>query len=517
MSRRIFCKLLLVVVAVFGLLVLSGVLLAQGRSADAFERVRQVQQAHTDRLMELKGVEGTAIGLDEAGRPAMLVLLENGSVGGVPNKLDGVPVKRLVTGKIYALIPPTNRRPKPPRGLTATAVSSTQINLDWRDNREAGVEYNVYRSTTSGAPYSEIASGETVSEYSDTGLAAGTTYYYVVTAENTAGESAHSEEASATTEGGTVEPPAAPTNLSATAMSSSQIDLSWTDNANNETVFKIERDSVQIDTVGANVSSYSDTGLDPLTTYTYRVRAYNSAGNSGYSNSASATTEAAPEKPPYWCERPVPIGVSTGHPDITAGTIGCRVTDGSNVYALSNNHVYADENNGIKGVDPVIQPGTYDEGSMPDDYIGTLADFEPIVFNPRANNTVDAAIALTNTDMVGNATPDGGYGTPSSTTKVAEPGLAVQKYGRTTGLTTGEVTGINATVKVRYDSGVARFVGQIVIGSGGFSSGGDSGSLIVTQEGKNPVGLLFAGSSTMTVANPIDDVLDAFGVTIDGE
>jgi PKD repeat protein len=220
--------------------------------------------------------------------------------------------------------------------------------------------------------------------------------------------------------------------------------------------------------------------------------------------------------------RPVPIGISTGHPDITAGTIGCRVTDGTFVYALSNNHVYANQNEAYLG-DYVIQPGTYDGGSLPDDYLGELYDFEPIVFSTSANNTMDAAIAILTTDLLSTSTPSGGYGTPGSAIISPSLELLVQKYGRTTGWTHGQISGLNVTVNICYESlgGLfclkqARFVGQITITPGDFSGGGDSGSLIVTDDiNKNPIGLLFAGSNTMTIANPIGPVLARFGVTVD--
>ena len=222
--------------------------------------------------------------------------------------------------------------------------------------------------------------------------------------------------------------------------------------------------------------------------------------------------------------RPVPIGVSTGHPDITAGTIGARVTDGTNVFALSNNHVYANINEATLG-DNVLQPGSFDGGIDPEDAIGTLSDFEPILFD-GSDNIIDAAIATSSTDLLGNSTPtDDGYGTPNKATVSATLNQAVKKYGRTTGLTTGKVVGVNGTFNVCYKSRgpfkcnsnfIAKFVKQIVIEPGGFSSGGDSGSLIVTNDGSNnPVGLLFAGNSTHTIANPIDSVLFRFDVTID--
>lgn len=131
---------------------------------------------------------------------------------------------------------------------------------------------------------------------------------------------------------------------------------------------------------------------------------------------------------------------------------------------------------------------------------------------------------MSSTTNLGNATLADGYGTPKSTTMGAAINLKVKKYGRTTGQTKGRVTAINATVNVGYSSGVARFVNQIIIEPGDFSAGGDSGSLIVVDgKGPNkandrkPVGLLFAGSFFITVANPIDAVLDRFDVTIDGE
>lgn len=450
MSKRIFPKVLLVVVAVFGLLVLSNVLSAQGLSQEAFERVKEVQERHTDRLLGIKGVEGTAIGFNQNNRLALKVFVARWDVAGIPKKLDDVPVQVVVTGKFYALPKPENppgqakkdRPPAAPTGLTATAdISNNKIDLDWDDNSEPDMfYYNVYRSTTSGSYGDPIVSvDKSDSRYSDTGLEP-SIYYYVVTAVDLAEhESDYSNEAWATTDPG-YEPP-----------------------------------------------------VDPTARF----------------------------------DRPVPIGVSTGHPDITAGTIGCRVTDGTNVYALSNNHIYANSNEATIG-DNVLQPGDYDGGIDPDDAIGTLYAFEVIEFGPRGSNTIDAAIAEiiidkvdgVATPRVGNATPDGGYEIPKSIPVDAELDQLVQKYGRTTGLTQGKVTGVDGAFRVHYSSGFAIFVGQIVIeGIEGaeFSAGGDSGSLIVTDPEKKPVGLLFAGGGGLTIANPIDAVLSAFGVDIDGE
>jgi hypothetical protein len=133
---------------------------------------------------------------------------------------------------------------------------------------------------------------------------------------------------------------------------------------------------------------------------------------------------------------------------------------------------------------------------------------------------IDAAIAASFTGLLDNATPSNGYGTPRSTTAAAFINQRVQKYGRTTGLTSGRVDAINAIVNVSYGSaGTARFVGQIVIRPGNFSAGGDSESLIVVQGGANdrkPGGLLFAGSISATIANPIVTSRLPSSASIDG-
>lgn len=226
--------------------------------------------------------------------------------------------------------------------------------------------------------------------------------------------------------------------------------------------------------------------------------------------------------PTTWFARPVPIGVSTGNEgECSAGTISARVKDKSgNVYALSNNHVYALENK-ASDRSAVLQPGRYDTQCSTDysNTIGQLWDFEPIKFGGESN-TIDAAIADSSSIELGYETPSDGYGAPSPTLSVASVNLSVKKYGRTTSLTHGTVYLVNATINVGYSSGTALFVGQIgVTGKKGpFIKPGDSGSLLVTDDTNNyPVGLLFAGDSSgkYAFANPIKAVLDRFLVSID--
>ncbi|HKO15621.1 MAG TPA: fibronectin type III domain-containing protein [Gemmatimonadaceae bacterium] len=191
-----------------------------------------------------------------------------------------------------------------PTNLQAQVVSATQINLSWTDNASSETGYVVERALDNGgAPgaFAQIASlGANATTYSDLTTSQNTRYWYRVRAFNANDVSAYSTPVSATTP---LLPPAAPSNLQATALSSSRVDLAWTDNATNETGFYVERAPdnngvpgtfTQIGILGSNATAYSDLGLAPTTTYWYRVRSYNASGNSAYTSTAHAMTLSPP-------------------------------------------------------------------------------------------------------------------------------------------------------------------------------------------------------------------------------
>jgi hypothetical protein len=227
-------------------------------------------------------------------------------------------------------------------------------------------------------------------------------------------------------------------------------------------------------------------------------------------------------------QRPAPSGISIGHINITAGTLGGLVRDREtgNVVILSNNHVLADSNEAVAG-DPILQPGPHDGGTNPADQIATLTRFVAIDFSEGAENRVDGAIAtpLNPADVAWN-TVEIGPETPMVRRVLGESDLGdfVRKSGRTTEHTQGFVQAMFATVSVKYDLfKKATFVDQIIVSQPPaeepFSNGGDSGSLVYDAESR-VVGLLFAGSEgsetepATTIINPINYVMNQLNVEL---
>jgi Peptidase family S64 len=218
------------------------------------------------------------------------------------------------------------------------------------------------------------------------------------------------------------------------------------------------------------------------------------------------------------------FGVSGGNVnDITkrfccSGTLGALVTDGTNSYILSNNHVLGLSGKASAG-DDVSQPGLIDNGCA----IATVvADFTAAP--PLGPSNVDAAVAQLRPGTMDSTGFIEDIGVPSSMVVAPSVGLSVAKSGRTTGFTTGTIASINTSVSVQYQAScgqgkkfVVSYTNQVVINSSTFSAGGDSGSLIVTNNSShNPVALLFAGSSTTTIGNPIGEVLTRVGAALGG-
>lgn len=245
--------------------------------------------------------------------------------------------------------------------------------------------------------------------------------------------------------------------------------------------------------------------------------------------------------------RPAQPGISLGHFRVTAGTFGLLVRDRvtGEPLILSNNHVIANSNDAHPG-DPILQPGIADGGDSETDVIATLDRFCPIEFtveppscsiagtvvdvantiaraigsshrlqaykvNPQATNRVDGAVArpadlsLVDEEVLGIGLVEG--------TLEASLGMGVRKSGRTTGLTSGTINVIDATVTIGYGpSKRARFEGQIVTSP--MSEPGDSGSALIDSGSQRAVGLLFAGSTQATIHNPIESVIDCLEIVI---
>lgn len=218
-------------------------------------------------------------------------------------------------------------------------------------------------------------------------------------------------------------------------------------------------------------------------------------------------------------------GVSGGNVnDITArfccsGTLGALVSANGVNYILSNNHVLARGDQAAAAED-VSQPGRIDNNCQ---VPRIVADFTTA---PVLGSNVDAAVAQLRPGTMNTTGAIEDAGIPSSFVEAARVGLAVVKSGRTTGFTNGTISSINTSVNVQYQKNcgqgkkfVVSYTNQVVINSSTFSAGGDSGSLILSNDNpscRHPVALLFAGSSTSTIGNPIGEVLTKLGTALGG-
>jgi hypothetical protein len=219
--------------------------------------------------------------------------------------------------------------------------------------------------------------------------------------------------------------------------------------------------------------------------------------------------------------RPAPIGVSVGNAnECLPGTIGCVLDIGTKKYLLSANHVFARQNQATIGED-IVQPSRPDADAScappPTTLvIAHLSDFQAVVYDGHTPNTMDAAIAeVVDPNNVSCATPAAFYGFPSATIAAPSDRLPIMKVGRTTELTRGAIKAIHVRVRIVFPSGKAEFVEQMLT-SRAFGDFGDSGSLVVTDDGTNrPVGIVIGGTNNGTaIVTPVGPILTRFGATV---
>jgi len=492
-KRRMF--LLVAIVAGVGISWGSSLAFAQGRSEDArlreLARVAEVHARHADRLLEMPEVVGVAVGVDWLEKPVLKVLTRKGRPAGLPKKLDGVEVEVIETGEIFAIPPQLEQEALAVQPLATRPTADKPPTVKFTSPKDGETFAGTIQLVVDARDDKKVACVD---------------FYY------------------------------------------QDYDAFWSNPQQNPPIL------LGSDTNGADGWSYQwdttvlkedGTPRYPDAHYIVWAEAVDSAGQKASHNIALFVDNTVGEPPEYSPDRPAyepisPIGVSVGNQyQRSAGTLGCVVADSGGVrYILSNNHVLALENTAPIG-SWIFQPGLYDTGGgIPYAWmrVGFLTRYVSITFSRRANNQVDAAIAQIESHpyrkvglLVDTSTPADGYGQPRSnyltnselSNLFGAGSFPVKKYGRTTGLTDGQVTAINATVLVSYSRGVARFVNQIMVEARpGFILPGDSGSLLVLDSDnesmdRRPVGLLFAGNSDGTVAfaNRIEDVLKALTVT----
>jgi hypothetical protein len=187
--------------------------------------------------------------------------------------------------------PATATAPPAPTNVTATGQDSSHVRIAWADNSGGQASYQVNRA--SGSQWVAIANvvlGST--SYTDGGLAASTTYQYLICAYNGAGTTCAANIVFGTTTAGQGQPPPAPTNLSAVALDANRIQLTWTDTSNGAAQFQVFEGGTYLATVSTG-TSYVRTGLVAGSTHCYQVDAFDLFGTSAMSGSACLTTPPA--------------------------------------------------------------------------------------------------------------------------------------------------------------------------------------------------------------------------------
>lgn len=289
---------------------------------------------------------------------------------------------------------------------------------------------------------------------------------------------------------------------------------------------------------GANAGLYtSPNAIPPNPQLTITATSQADPAQSG--NSVCTLTAGGPGVNQATQNPPIKLGTSGGNIHDTSGnfccsgTLGSLVTRGGSFFILSNNHVLAKSDKGVIG-DAISQPGLVDTNCSPGQTVATLSQFSklestllsggnpPLYSAPAdaalaqiASGKVDTSGAILQLGALSNGLAQ--PAAPASTVGTPAVGMAVAKSGRTTGLTCSSISATNLTVQVDYENScgatgtafTVQYDKQIDILSSTFSAAGDSGSLIVDAQTAEAVGLLYAGSPSDTVANPIQDVLGA--------
>jgi N-acetylmuramoyl-L-alanine amidase len=270
---------------------------------------------------------------------------------------------------------PAPQRPNAPSNARLGNVTTNSMTLYWNDNSNNEQQFKIERRN--GGSWSHIATvGANTASYTSSGLSAGTQYCFRVRAYNSAGDSGYSNEPCTNTSMPPPQRPNVPSNARLGNATTNSMTFYWNDNSNNEQGFKVERRQngggwSHIATVGASSTSYTSSGLNSGTQYCFRVRAYNSAGDSGYSNEpcATASKKRVGLQAGHWKVNELPAELAWGRSQ--TGTSGGGTTEWQvalNVASLAANLLRQ------RGYDIDVLPATVPEQYKPDAFISLHTD-----------------------------------------------------------------------------------------------------------------------------------------------